>query len=95
MWGTAEGHAGEGARATSRKRLNPIKLRQMQERQQELEKGIGRVEAEIAQCETGLQKFVSAAETARLGEALERRRSELESLMEEWEELASALEANA
>ncbi len=81
--------------AAAKKRLNPIKLRQMQERQQELEEEISRVEAEIGDCERGLQTFVSAAETARLSELLERRRSELQVLMEEWEGLASTIESNA
>jgi ATP-binding cassette subfamily F protein 3 len=83
MWGTAQ------------KRLNPIKLRQMQDRQQELEAEVSRVEAEIAQCEQGLETFVSAEETARLAALLERRRADLAGLMEEWEELSSAIESNA
>jgi hypothetical protein len=53
------------------------------------------VEAEIAQCESGLQTFVSAQETARLTELLERRRSELAPLVAEWEALSAALEGNA
>ncbi|MGA2000754.1 MAG: ABC-F family ATP-binding cassette domain-containing protein [Terriglobales bacterium] len=82
------------ATEVSKKRLNPIKLRQMQERQQELEEEVSRVEAEIAQCESGLQTFVSAEETARLSELLERRRSELEPLVAEWEALSVVLESN-
>ncbi len=86
---------GNGEAGLGKKRLNPIKLRQMQDRQQELEEEVGRVEAEIAQCERGLQSFVSAEETARLTELLERRRSELETLVAEWEGLSVALESNA
>jgi ATP-binding cassette subfamily F protein 3 len=82
------------AAEVSKKRLNPIKLRQMQERQQELEEQVSRVEAEIAQCENGLQTFVSAEETARLSELLERRRRELEPLVAEWEALSVVLESN-
>ena len=88
-----DGRSGEAG--LGRKRLNPIKLRQMQERQQELEEAVSRVEAEIAQCESGLQTFVSAQETARLTELLERRRSELAPLVAEWEALSVALESNA
>jgi ATP-binding cassette subfamily F protein 3 len=86
---------GDSGLGTAKKRLNPIKLRQMQERQQELEEEISRVEAEITECEKGLESFVSAEETARVAELLERRRAELEALMEEWEELSMALESNA
>ncbi len=94
---TREGACATNAGATNdgKKRLNPIKLRQMQDRQQELEEEVSRVEAEIAQCESGLQTFVSAQETARLTELLERRRSELEPLVAEWEALSVALEGNA
>jgi predicted nuclease with TOPRIM domain len=94
---TREGACATSACATSegKKRLNPIKLRQMQDRQQELEEEVGRVEGEIAQCESGLQSFVSAEETARLTGLLERRRLELETLVAEWEELSAALESNA
>ncbi|MBZ5511296.1 MAG: ATP-binding cassette domain-containing protein [Acidobacteriia bacterium] len=88
-----DGRSGEAG--LGRKRLNPIKLRQMQERQQELEEAVSRVEAEIAQCESGLQTFVSVQETARLTELLERRRSELAPLVAEWEALSVALESNA
>jgi len=48
-------------------------------------------EAAIAECEAGLQSFVSAAETQRLTDELARRRAELEGLMGEWEELSVAL----
>ena len=85
----------EEAGEVCKKRLNPIKLRQMQDRQQALEEEVSRVEAEIAQCESGLQTFVSVEETARLTELLERRRSELEPLVAEWETLSVALESNA
>jgi ATP-binding cassette subfamily F protein 3 len=86
---------GDSGLGTPKKRLNPIKLRQMQERQQELEEEVSRVEAEIAACEKGLESFVSAEETTRLAELLQRRRAELEALMEEWEELSVVLESNA
>ncbi len=77
------------------KRLNPIKLRQMQERCVEVEEEITRVEAGISECETALQSFVSADETSRQTELLEIRRKHLAELLSEWEELSSALETNA
>jgi ATP-binding cassette subfamily F protein 3 len=78
-----------------KKRLNPIKLKQMRERLPEIEEEITRVEAEIIDCETQLQAFVSAEETKRVTELLARRRSELELLMNEWAELSETIEANA
>jgi ATP-binding cassette subfamily F protein 3 len=93
--GGSLGTTGDSKQGTAQKRLNPIKLRQMQDRQQELEVEVSRLETEIAQCEKGMETFVSAEETARLAELTARKRSELEALLEEWEELSSALESNA
>ena len=76
------------------KRLNPIKLRQMKERQGEIEEEVARVETEIADYEAALANFVSVEETQRLTGLIEARRSDLEFLMEEWETVAHAIEAN-
>jgi len=72
------------------KRLNPIKLRQLQERCQAIEEEIARTEAEIAGYEAGLATFKSADETMRVSGLLDQRRAGLGRLMTEWEE-ASAL----
>ena len=77
------------------RRLNPIKLRQMQERCTQIEEEIARLEAGIAECESALTSFVSAAETARLSELLQRRRTDLETLLAEWEEISRAIQPNA
>jgi ATP-binding cassette subfamily F protein 3 len=77
------------------KRINPIKLKQMQDRAQELEEEITKLEAGIAECETALLTFVSAAETKRLTELQEIRKRELEVAISEWEEISSAIETNA
>ncbi len=74
------------------KRLNPIKRKQMEERVKELEADISRAETAIAECEAGLQTFVSADETARLTHELATHRAQLQNHMAEWEELAQALE---
>jgi len=75
-----------------RKRLNPIKRKQMEDRVQQIEEDIARAEAAIQHCESELQSFVSADETLRVTHELEQRRSELQSLMSEWEELSHVLE---
>jgi ATP-binding cassette subfamily F protein 3 len=80
--------------AAAERRLNPIKLRQMKERQGEIEEEVGRVEAEIADYELALGNFVSLEETQRLTVLLEARRTDLASLMTEWENVANAIEAN-
>ena len=74
------------------KRVNPIKRKQMEERLHEIEEEIARTEASIALCETGLQSFVSVEETQRQTRELASRKSELQGLMMEWEELSGSLE---
>jgi ATP-binding cassette subfamily F protein 3 len=75
------------------KRVNPIKLRQMEERRQAIESEVARLEAEIAGYEARLTNFVSAEETRRTSELLEARRSDLSRRMAEWEDVAQSIEA--
>ena len=75
-------------------RLNPIKLRQMKERQGEIEEEITRLEAEIADYEAALANFTSVEETRRVSALLDARRADLENLMAEWEEVGQSIEAN-
>src|ERR1035437_4386313 len=75
-------------------RLNPIKLRQMKERRAEIEIEVTKLEAEIADYEAALGRFVNVEETVRLNDLRQERRADLEALMTEWEEVAQAIEAN-
>jgi ATP-binding cassette subfamily F protein 3 len=74
------------------KRLNPIKLRQMQERCAFLEEELPRVEASIADTEEALGNFVSMEETKRQTQLLEDLRVQANLLTAEWEELTLQLE---
>ncbi|HSK44413.1 MAG TPA: ABC-F family ATP-binding cassette domain-containing protein [Candidatus Binatia bacterium] len=85
--------AGKSEPETKLKRLNPIKLKQMKDRVQAVEEEIARHEAAIATAETALQNFVSVEETQRQTELLNRAKADLESAMNEWEELSHLLEA--
>jgi ATP-binding cassette, subfamily F, member 3 len=86
----------EERRPASRKRVNPIKRKQMEERCKQVEQEIAQLESGIAECERELQSFVSAGETARWTGLLAQRRGDLGPLMAEWEELSQELEqANA
>jgi ATP-binding cassette subfamily F protein 3 len=78
----------------SRRRLNPIKLKQMQDRCQQMEERIAELEDGIAECERDLQSYISADETQRQSELLARRRANLTTLMAEWEELSQAMETS-
>ncbi|MCE5306620.1 MAG: ATP-binding cassette domain-containing protein [Acidobacteriales bacterium] len=76
------------------KRLNPIKLRQMQDRCTEIEEEVARREAEIAGYETELADFKNAEETQRLMGLVAAGRESLEALMREWEEISREIEEN-
>jgi ATP-binding cassette subfamily F protein 3 len=84
----------QAAPEPKQKRLNPIKLKQMRERLQEVEEEIARMEAAITTAETALQNFVSLDETQRQTDLLNRAKADLERAMNEWEELSQVLEAH-
>jgi ATP-binding cassette, subfamily F, member 3 len=75
------------------KRLNPLKLKKMQDRCQELEQQIERVESEIASQEVELANFVSTEETLRVSGLLDKSRAELRALLSEWEEVSQLVES--
>src|SRR5262249_39106544 len=85
--------AKESSAEPKQRRVNPSKLRQMKERVHEIEEEITKLEAGIAECEQALQSFVSPQETARVTSLLETRRSDLELLMKEWEEVSAVIES--
>ncbi len=76
------------------RRVNPIKLRQMQERLAAVEAEIPRVEGWVAETEQALGVYVSTEETQRLSEVLAVLREQQASLTSEWEELSMQLEEN-
>jgi len=87
------GGNGSAPPALKQKKINPIKLREMEQRREQLEESIAGAEHDIAACEQALQVFVSAEESQRQTNLLEQRRRELAEMMEEWEEVSKALEA--
>ena len=86
-------HSAPPAPESKGKRLNPIKRKQIEDRVSELEQEISRTESSITDCETALQTFISADETARQSQDLDRHRETLRNLMAEWEQLGQELEA--
>jgi ATP-binding cassette, subfamily F, member 3 len=83
------------AAAPKGKRVNPIKLRQMQERCTFVEEEIPRIEDSIAAAEESLGTYQSAEETQRLTELLAGLRAQHDSLSTEWETLVQQLEQQA
>jgi ATP-binding cassette subfamily F protein 3 len=83
---------GNDESAAPKKRLNPIKRKQMEDRVHKLEDEISRTEDKIARLETALQSFVSAEETHRQSLELDRNKASYATLVEEWEALSQELE---
>ena len=88
---TLNGDSGSTAKTA---RLNPIKLRQMKERRHSIEDEVTRLEVEIAEYERELADYKDAETTMEVNDLLTARRSDLESLMSEWEQVAETIEAN-
>jgi ATP-binding cassette subfamily F protein 3 len=76
------------------RRLNPIKLRQIKERQRSIEDEITRLEVEIADFEQALSNYQSAQQSMEVAELLESRRTDMKNLLAEWEEVSELIEAN-
>jgi ATP-binding cassette subfamily F protein 3 len=84
----------EGGPDDARKRrLNPIKQKQMEERCAFLEEEAPRIESALAHTEEQLGTYASAAETQRLTTLAEDLRAQLRALTAEWEDLMLQLEA--
>jgi ATP-binding cassette, subfamily F, member 3 len=81
------------AHSEAKRRVNPIKLKKLQDRLKEVERQVATLESEIARHEAALADFKSVEETMRLNEIVSARRSELESRVAEWEQLSSEMEA--
>jgi ATP-binding cassette subfamily F protein 3 len=80
------------AQAIAVKRLNPIKLKQLEDRLRSAEQEIPRLESAITAAEERLGNFVSAEQSQKDAAELDDLREKRASLLAEWEELALTLE---
>jgi len=80
---------------TRLKRINPIRLRQMQERCSLLEEEIPRMESAMQTTEQEMGIFISAEQYQTQAAQLERLRAEHAAMLIEWEELMTQLEEQA
>jgi ATP-binding cassette subfamily F protein 3 len=78
--------------ATPKKRVNPIKRKQMEDRVHELEEKISCTESAIEDLETALQNFVSAEESQRQSQELGQHKATHAALLSEWEGLSEELQ---
>jgi ATP-binding cassette subfamily F protein 3 len=77
-----------------KKRLNPLKRKQIEDRVHKLEEDISETESVIAELETALQSYVSADENQRQSQQLEREKRTHAALLKEWEGLSEELQAS-
>jgi len=83
------------SKPSAAKRINPIKLKQMQDQAKQLEERVAALESEIQQAELALSDYVGADEATRLSNLLESQRAELEITMAQWEQVTEQIEATA
>ena len=91
----ANGHRSTEEPDGPAKKLNPILVRRMENRGEELEAAIARAEAEISSCELDLANFRSAEESIRLSRRIEELRHELDEMVREWGEIEMSLDESA
>jgi ATP-binding cassette subfamily F protein 3 len=75
----------------ARKKINPIKLKQMQEKVAQLESDVAKAEAAIAERESMLADYGSAADPVRAAQELDTLRQKHEKLLADWEAASEAL----
>src|SRR5438270_6910266 len=96
VWASSEGRPSspEPAQipAIPIKRLNPIKLKQLEDRLHHAEQEIPRLESAIAVTEARLGNFTSADQSQKDAAELETLRAQRTTLLAEWEELSLTLE---
>ncbi len=83
------GANGDGKRA---RRLNPIKMRQMEEKRSGLEEEAARLEIAIAETEAAMAVYVTAEQSVRQSNELDVLRERLDATMQEWAEVSEAIE---
>jgi ATP-binding cassette, subfamily F, member 3 len=76
----------------SKKRVNPMKLKKLQERLKAVEHEVASLESEIARHDAALADFKSVEETLRVSEVVAERRKQLEARVAEWERVSAELE---
>ncbi|MGH9496590.1 MAG: ATP-binding cassette domain-containing protein [Candidatus Sulfotelmatobacter sp.] len=85
---------GNNSKAEPKKRLNPIKRKQIEDRVKQLEAEIGKTESAIAELEAGLQIFVGSEESQRQSQELNQRKASHVAMVAEWEEKSEALQSS-
>jgi ATP-binding cassette subfamily F protein 3 len=74
------------------KRLNPIKLKKLEDRVAAIEQELATIDSRTAAAEESLGHYISAEESQRTAASLDELRDQRTALLAEWESLASTLE---
>jgi ATP-binding cassette subfamily F protein 3 len=77
------------------KRVNPLRLKRLQDQLKEVEQQVAELESEIAHHEAAMADFKSVDETMRLSTLVDERRKDLNARVAQWEQLSAELEATA
>ena len=74
--------------------LPEVEVLRLQQLLPEVAESLSRAETVIAQCETALQDFVSAEESQRQAQELERQKAAHAAFIKEWEEISEELQVS-
>jgi ATP-binding cassette subfamily F protein 3 len=77
------------------KRVNPLRLKQMQDEAEALEKKVSDIEQAIRATEQSLSEYVNAEQSQRLSMELEHQRAALDQVISQWEAVSAQIEAIA
>jgi len=92
VWASSEARPSSSEPAIPIKRLNPIKLKQLEDRLRYAEEEIPNLESLIAEAEARLGNFTSAEQSQKDATELDDLRTKRTTLLAEWEELSLTLE---
>ncbi|HEX3968205.1 MAG TPA: ABC transporter ATP-binding protein, partial [Edaphobacter sp.] len=92
VWVSREARPSSPKPATPIKRLNPIKLKQLEDRLRHAEEEIPRLESAISAAEARLGNFTSADQSQKDAAELEQLRTRRTALLAQWEDLSLTLE---
>ena len=77
------------------KRINPMRLKQMEQEAKQLEQRIALLEQQVQESELALSRFLSGEEAVRISGLLTKQRQDLEAAMSQWEQVSQQIEATA
>ncbi len=84
----------KSTRAAKVKKVNPLRLQQLKDRNREIEEEVARLETQVEGYGQESAQFKNAEESVRLANLIEQGREKISGLMREWEETSKVIEEN-